>query len=92
MFETEKILGTDLKVSLNLLLGRGYARFNSSTRIATSSSLVSALKFMILEGGLGSNPRAWKTLKPDWRNGSAPAYGAGGCGFEPHVGLFFKGM
>ena len=25
---------------------------------------------------------------PNWRNGSAPAYGAGGCGFEPHVGLF----
>ena len=25
--------------------------------------------------------------KPNWRNGSAPAYGAGGCGFEPHVGL-----
>jgi hypothetical protein len=24
---------------------------------------------------------------PNWRNGSAPAYGAGGCGFEPHVGL-----
>jgi hypothetical protein len=26
---------------------------------------------------------------PNWRNGSAPAYGAGGCGFEPHVGLFW---
>ena len=26
-------------------------------------------------------------LVPNWRNGSAPAYGAGGCGFEPHVGL-----
>ena len=26
---------------------------------------------------------------PNWRNGSAPAYGAGGCGFEPHVGLCF---
>ncbi len=24
---------------------------------------------------------------PNWRNGSAPAYGAGGCGFDPHVGL-----
>ena len=24
---------------------------------------------------------------PGWRNGSAPAYGAGGCGFESHVGL-----
>ena len=27
---------------------------------------------------------------PNWRNGSAPAYGAGGCGFEPHVGLLFR--
>ena len=27
------------------------------------------------------------SLLPNWRNGSAPAYGAGGCGFEPHVGL-----
>ena len=26
-------------------------------------------------------------LLPGWRNGSAPAYGAGGCGFESHVGL-----
>ena len=26
-------------------------------------------------------------LWPNWRNGSAPAYGAGGCGFDPHVGL-----
>jgi hypothetical protein len=25
---------------------------------------------------------------PNWRNGSAPAYGAGGCGFDPHVGLW----
>jgi hypothetical protein len=24
----------------------------------------------------------------DWRNGSAPAYGAGGCGFKSHVGFF----
>ena len=30
-----------------------------------------------------------KFWKPCWRNGSAPAYGAGGCGFDPHVGLFY---
>jgi hypothetical protein len=31
--------------------------------------------------------RAVVSFWPNWRNGSAPAYGAGGCGFDPHVGL-----
>jgi hypothetical protein len=39
-------------------------------------------------GGAGSNPAdVFFRVLPNWRNGSAPAYGAGGCGFEPHVGL-----
>ena len=38
-------------------------------------------------GGAGSNPANVFCMLPNWRNGSAPAYGAGGCGFEPHVGL-----
>ena len=33
--------------------------------------------------------RALLSFQPNWRNGSAPAYGAGGCGFDPHVGLGF---
>ena len=35
----------------------------------------------------GSTPAWGLFLLPNWRNGSAPAYGAGGCGFDPHVGL-----
>jgi hypothetical protein len=40
-------------------------------------------------GGAGSSPANVFGLlsMPNWRNGSAPAYGAGGCGFDPHVGL-----
>ena len=40
-----------------------------------------------MKGFLAGVRRLFFSL-PNWRNGSAPAYGAGGCGFEPHVGLF----
>ena len=45
-------------------------------------------------GGAGSNPAnvLLSFFLPNWRNGSAPAYGAGGCGFEPHVGLFASSL
>jgi hypothetical protein len=41
---------------------------------------------------LGSSPSMTMThfCKPAWRNGSASVSGAGGCGFDPHRGCFWR--
>jgi hypothetical protein len=51
-------------------------------------TLLESLKFLRGDGRSGFDSRVGRFFFwPNWRNGSAPAYGAGGCGFDPHVGL-----